>query len=155
MKRPNWFDPAQCLSAARANIGAVPTVRIDCAWRNIGASGSGYEEFRRVAYAPRGGDVEMARHDAERLLAPGSGARERRARVTCEVPVGTLVQRFVRRVYRGMRGRYSVSFGVVVQLPEAPAKGAMIELKHRTLRSRPVYEVTLPTGELCFVRRDV
>jgi len=73
----------------------------------------------------------------------------------CEVPVGTLVQRFSREVFHGQRGRCSVSFALVVQSAADPAKGALIELAHRTLRSRPVYEVALPTGEKCFVaRRD-
>jgi len=48
-----------------------------------------------------------------------------------------------------------VSFAIVVQNSGDPAKGALIEIKHRTLRSRPVYEITLPTGELCYIaRRD-
>lgn len=153
MTTTNWSDPVECLNAARENVDGVPTVRLRSAYRDIGCKGSGPEEFRRVAYAPRAGDVETEWPDAERLPALGIRASERRASVSCDVPVGTLVQRFERDVYRGQRGRCSVSFALVVQAAEAPTKGALVELKHRVLRARPVYEVTLPTGELCFVRR--
>jgi hypothetical protein len=151
----NWSDPIACLEAARENVDGVPTVRIRAAYRDIGCKGSGPEEFRRVAYAPRAGDVATEWPDAERLPAPGDRAGARRASTSCEVPVGTLVQRFCREVFRGQRGRCSVSFAIVVSAPEDTHKGVLVELKHRVLRARPVYEITLPTGELCFVpRRD-
>ncbi len=155
MTNRNWTDPVECLAAARADVDAVPTVRIRSAFRDLGCKGSGPEEFRRVAYAPLAGDVEMQWPDAPRLPSPSPRASDRQALVMCEVPVGTLVQRFSRDVYHGQRGRCSVSFALVVQSARDPAKGALIELAHRTLRARPVYEVALPTGEKCFVaRRD-
>ncbi len=155
MTTTNWTDPIACLTAARENVDAVPTVRIRSAFRDLGCKGSGPEEFRRVAYAPCAGDITTEWPDSDRLPAPSPRGCDRHASVSCSVPVGTLVQRFERDVYHGQRGRCSVSFSLVVQSSGDPAKGKLVELKHRTLRSRPVYEVALPTGELCFIaRRD-
>ena len=155
MTTTNWTDAIECLNAAREDIDGVPTVRIRAAYRDLGCKGSGPEEFRRVAYAPRAGDVATEWPDSERLPAPSPRGSDRHASVTCSVPVGTLVQRFSRDVYHGQRGRCSVSFAIVVQSSKDPAKGALVEIAHRTLRSRPVYEIKLPTGELCFIaRRD-
>lgn len=155
MTNRNWTDAIECLNAARANVDAVPTVRIRAAFRDLSCKGSGPEEFRRMAYAPCAGDVTTEWPDAERLPPPSPRGSDRHASTSCKVPVGTLVQRFSRDVYHGQRGRCSVSFSLVVQSSGDPAKGKLVELKHRTLRSRPVYEVALPTGELCFIaRRD-
>ncbi len=155
MTNRNWTDAIECLNAAREDVDAVPTVRIRAAFRDLNGKGSGPEEFRRVAYAPQAGDVATEWPDAERLPPPSPRGSDRHASTSCEVPAGTLVQRFARDVYHGQRGRCSVSFALVVQSAKDPAKGALIELKHRTLRARPVYEVALPTGELCFIaRRD-
>ena len=153
MTTTNWTDAIECLNAAREDIDGVPTVRIRSAYRDLNSKGSGPEEFRRVAYAPRAGDIETEWPDSDRLPAASTRAGDRCALVRCEVPVGTLVQRFEREVYHGQRGRCAVRFAIVVQNSCDPAKGALIALKHRTLRARPVYEVELPTGELCFVRR--
>jgi hypothetical protein len=149
----NWTDPVVCINAAREDVDSVPTVRIRAAYRDLNSKLTGPEEFRRVAYTPRAGDIETEWPDSDRLPAASTRASDRCALVRCEVPVGTLVQRFHRDVFRGQRGRCSVSFAIVVQAPEASTKGKLIDLAHRTLRSRPVYEITLPTGELCFVRR--
>ena len=155
MTTRNWTDAIECLNAAREDIDGVPTVRIRAAYRDLNSKGSGPEEFRRVAYAPRASDIETEWPDSDRLPAASTRAGDRCALVRCEVPVGTLVQRFRRDVFRGQRGRCSVSFAIVVQNAEDSHRGALIELKHRTLRARPVYEITLPTGELCYIaRRD-
>ena len=155
MTTRNWTDAIECLNAAREDVDSVPVVRIRSAFRDLGCKGSGHEEFRRVAYAPQAGDIATEWPDAPRLPSPSPRASDRQALVMCEVPVGTLVQRFSREVFHGQRGRCSVSFALVVQSAADPAKGALIELAHRTLRSRPVYEVALPTGEKCFIaRRD-
>jgi len=153
MTTRNWTDAIECLNAAREDIDGVPTVRIRAAYRDLNSKLTGPEEFRRVAYAPRAGDIETEWPDSDRLPAASTRAGDRCASVSCSVPVGTLVQRFSRDVFRGQRGRCSVAFALVVQSAKDPARGALIELKHRTLRARPVYEITLPTGELCFVRR--
>ena len=155
MTNRNWTDAIECLNAAREDVDSVPVVRIRAAFRDLNGKGSGPEEFRRVAYAPQAGDVATEWPDAERLPPPSPRGSDRHASTSCKVPVGTLVQRFSREVFHGQRGRCSVSFALVVQSAKDPAKGALIELKHRTLRARPVYEVALPTGELCFIaRRD-
>ena len=153
MTNRNWTDPVECLEAARADVDAVPTVRIRAAFRDIGCKGSGPEEFRRVAYAPQAGDIATEWPDAERLPPPSPRGSDRHASTSCKVPVGTLVQRFSRDVYHGQRGRCSVSFALVVQSAEDSQKGVLVDLTHRTLRGRPVYEIKLPTGELCFDRR--
>jgi len=153
MTNRNWTDAIECLNAAREDIDGVPTVRIRAAYRDLNGKGSGPEEFRRVAYAPRAGDIETEWPDSDRLPAASTRAGDRCALVRCEVPVGTLVQRFSRDVYHGQRGRCSVSFALVVQSAEDSQKGVLVDLTHRTLRGRPVYEIKLPTGELCFVRR--
>jgi len=152
---PDWTDTVACITAARADVDAVPRVEIRSAWRDLSCRGSGPEEFRRVAYAPAGVAATVW-PDADRLPAVGIRASERRVCVSCEVPVGTLVQRFERDVFRGARGKCRVRFAIVVAAEAGVADdgpGRLAPVPHRTLRARPVYEITLPTGELCYVAR--
>lgn len=90
----DYSDPAACITAAREDVDAVPTVTIRSAYRDLSCKMSGTECFRRVAYAPTAGDVETEWPDVERLPGRGIRASERRCTVSCEVPVGTLVQDF-------------------------------------------------------------
>lgn len=89
--------------------------------------------------------------DAPRLAARGIRASERRDSTRCDVPIGTIVQTFERSVYKFSRGRCSVSFALVTL--GAEGKAELIDLPHRTLRARPVYEVTLPDGSKLDVPR--
>lgn len=150
---PDYSDPAACLEAARADVDGVPTVEVRSAYRDLTCSMNGTEVFRRVAYAPAAGDVATEWPDADRLPGRGIRSADRHCSVDCEVPVGTLVQTFSRDVYRGSKGKCSVRFGIVYR--RADGAGRIFRLAHRTLRKRPVYEVTLPTGELAYVARRV
>ena len=127
-------------------------VTIRSAWRDLSCSGSGPEAYRKVRYPGRTTDEWP---DAERLPAKGGyRASERRATVHCEVPPGTLVTTYERSVYRGARGRCSISFAIAYR--NEAGEGKVFQLTHKTLRSRPVYQVQLP-GDLGTVevpRRD-
>lgn len=128
-----------------------PTVSIRAAWRNLSCAGSGPEAYRKVRYP---GSTEDVWPDSDRLPAQGGfRASERRATVHCSVPVGTLVTTYYRDVFRGRRGRCSVEFGIAIALPDGTAK--VVGCPHRTLRSRPVYEVALPDGSKVDVPRRV
>jgi hypothetical protein len=145
------YSPQEAACAALTNPDPDgPQVRIRAAYRDLSCSGSGPECYRRVRYPGRSEDEWP---DCDRLPASGFRASERRASTECLVPVGTLVISFERSVYRGQRGRCSVSFSVVV--PKAPGSslGTLVECEHRTLRSRPVYEITLPNGQKTEVSR--
>lgn len=126
------------------------TVRIRSAWRDLGCSGSGPEAYRRVRY-PGAADAEWP--DAPRLPRCDGRAGTRRAAVHCDVPVGSIVVTYSRDVYKGRRGRCSVEVALVTPPdPEAPGT-ALLTLPHRTLRSRPVYEATLPDGSVVEIAR--
>jgi hypothetical protein len=129
-----------------------PTVRIRAAWRDLSCAGSGPEAYRRVRYP---GATTDEWPDCDRLPAPGIRASERRCTEYCEVPIGTLVTTYERSVYRGRRGRCSISFGVAVPGAPGAGAGALVDCSHRTLRSRPVYEVTLPDGSKVEIARRV
>ncbi|MFA4972166.1 MAG: hypothetical protein WC683_06105, partial [bacterium] len=117
----------------------APPVRIRAAWRDIGCSGSGPEAYRKVIYPGQSAPVWP---DADRLPAQGgSRSAERRCTTYCEVPPGTIVITYSRK-----RGRCSFEAGVVYRSPGDPDVGKVFPCEHRTLRSRPVYEVTLPNG---------
>jgi hypothetical protein len=140
--------PYSAEEAARAALAHPdpdgPTVQIRSAWRDLSCSGSGPEAYRRVRYP---GSTSWEWPDADRLPAKGGcRASERRATAHCDVPVGTIVVTYDRAVYRGQRGRCSMSFGVAVPREPGAATGTLVDCPHRTLRSRPVYEVTLPDG---------
>lgn len=49
-----------------------------------------------------------------------------------------------REVYKGKRGKCSVSYGVLTA--DEAGKARVVPCEHRTLRTRPVHEVTLPNG---------
>jgi hypothetical protein len=141
---PAWSREAAALHAVQHPEPDGPTLRIRAAWRDLSCAQSGPEVYRQVRYP---GQTSWERPDADRLSRQGGvRASERRETKHCEVPVGTLVATYERSVYRGKRGRCSVSFGIVVPAEEGSADAAMVDLSHRTLRSRPVYEVTLPDG---------
>lgn len=123
------------------------------AWRDLGCKGSGPECYRRVAYPAAWENetiVDTQWPDCDRLPERGMRASERRATVHMEIPEGTLVVSFERNVYHGSRGRCSVSFALAVL---EDGKSILFDLKHKTLRSRPYYEVSLPNGRKIFVER--
>lgn len=124
------------------------TVRMRAAWRDLSCKQSGPEVFRRVWYPGKKADEWP---DCDRLPAIGIRAADRRCSERCDVPVGTLVTTFERAVYHGRRGKCSVEFHLV----GADEKGAavMIPCTHRSLRSRPVYEISLPDGTKIEVTR--
>lgn len=122
----------------------VPTIQITAASRDLSCKQSGPETYRRVRYP---GATEWEWPDADRLPRPGIRSSERHAEAQAEVPIGTLVVSYHRDVYRGRRGRCSVIFFLARQADEE-GKGRLLKLPHRTLRARPVYEITLPDGTL-------
>jgi hypothetical protein len=119
-----------------------PNVRIRAAYRDLSCKGSGPECYRRVRYP---GKTSEEWPDCDRLPAAGIRASERRSSVSCDVPVGTIVVNFERQVYKNQRGKCKVTVGIVIAHPDT-GKGHIVWCEHRTLRSRPVYEVTLPNG---------
>jgi hypothetical protein len=139
---------AEALAAWHAgDPDGVPIVRIRAAYRNLSASQSGPECYRRVRY-PGAETDEWP--DAERLPPAGFRAAERRAKAWCDVPIGTIVVDFERAVYKGRRGKCKVTIGLVCKGEDA---GVIEWLDHRTLRARPVYEVTLPDGAKLDIQR--
>jgi hypothetical protein len=125
-------------------------VSIRAAYRDLGCSGSGPECYRRVRYP---GKTSEEWPDCDRLPARGISAAERRCTVYCDVPVGTIVVDFERQVYKGSRGKCKVSIGVAIAHPDT-GKGHIEWYEHRTLRSRPVYEVKLPGRTIEIERRE-
>jgi hypothetical protein len=133
------------------DVDSLPTVRIRAAYRDLSCSGSGPECYRRVRYPHAASGTEWP--DSERLPACDGRAGTRRASVRCEVPIGTIVVDFERQVYKGKRGRCSVTIGIAYA--DADGDGKVHWIQHRTLRSKPVYEVTLPYGlKIEIERRD-
>jgi hypothetical protein len=134
-----------------ADVDSLPTVRIQAAYRDISCSGSGPECYRRVRYPHQESGTEWP--DSDRLPACDGLAGTRRASVSCEVPIGTVVVDYERQVYKGKRGRCSVTIGIAYA--DADGDGKVHWIQHRTLRSKPVYEVTLPYGlKIEIERRD-
>jgi hypothetical protein len=143
-------DPELAAAIAAWHAGdpdSVPVTTIRAAYRDLNCRESGPECYRRVIYPGR---TEPEWPDSDRLTAPGHLAADRRCTVHCEVPVGTLVLDYERQVFRGRRGRCSVTIGLVAA---RDGKGVIHWLKHRTLRKRPVYEVTMPDGSTVDVPR--
>lgn len=139
----------EALAAYHAgNPDAVAQVRIPAAYRNLSCKQSGPECYRRVRYPGAESEVWP---DAERLPARGIRASDRRAMVYCDVPIGTIVVDYERQVYRGSRGKCSVTIGIVCR--ESDGHGKIEWCEHRTLRRRPVYEVRLPDGTMLDVAR--
>jgi len=137
------------LAAMAAYVAGDPDapaeMRIRSAWRDIGCRGSGPEAFRRVRY-PSGVDGdEGVWPDGDRLPALGVRASERHASVSTSVPVGTIVAQFDRTRFQGRGGKCRVTFALVGPADEA-GRTRLFWLEHRTLRSRPVYEIALPDG---------
>lgn len=135
----NLCQIGHAVEAALATDPDGRTLRIRSAYRDLSCKGSGPECFRRVRYPGASSDEWP---DAARLPAPGFRAADRRCSESCDVPIGTLVIEFSRDVYHGKRGRCSVGFFVVAD--RGDGKPILCEVPHRTLRSRPVYEVTIP-----------
>lgn len=142
------------LAAYHAGDPDGPTVRVLAARRDLGCSGSGPEEYRRVRYP---GATSEVWPDGDRLPACNGRAGTRRCSVDAEVPIGSLIVCYTRDVYKGRRGRCSVEIKLVCPPSETEASQrrgyTAIVCPHRTLRSRPVYEVTLPDGSLVEVAR--
>jgi hypothetical protein len=119
------------------------SIRIRAAWRDLSCKQSGTEVFRRVMYPGQSTDQWP---DSARLPALGASASARRCTEFAQVPVGSLVTEFERRIC-------TASFALVGL--NADGKGYMVECEHKVLRSRPVYVVTLPDGTMVEVpRRD-
>jgi hypothetical protein len=117
---------------------------LSCSWRDLSCSGSGPEAYRRVVYPGRA-PSESEWPDGDRLPAQGgTRAAERRATAYAEAPIGTIVITFEREVYQGKRGKCSVSYGVLSA--DETGEAVVVPCDHRTLRTRPVHEVTLPNG---------
>lgn len=136
-----------------------PALRFRSAYRDLSCKMSGPECYRQVVYPTPGGWADGATltpewPDGERLCARGIRAHERRATVYAEAPAGTLVVDFERSVYKGSKGKCQVRFAILTANPET-GKAELVWLDHRTLRSRPVYEITLPDGRKVFVPRRV
>lgn len=127
-----------------------PTVRIRAAFRDLTCKESGPETYRRVRYP---GQASEEWPDSGRLPRCDGRAATRRAVEYAEVPIGTLIVDYSREVYRGRRGRCSVRFGVAVRRSPDSNVGAIVWCEHRTLRSRPVWEVSLPGGSKTDVDR--
>jgi hypothetical protein len=148
---PQGLSPqiAEALAAYHGgNPDTPPSVRIRSAYRNIGCNGSGPEVYRRVRYP---GSTEEVWPDGDRLPRLDGRAGTRRATVYTEVPLGTLVVDYERERYRGAGGKCKVTIGLVYRGENG--KGEIEWLKHRVLRSHPLYEVTLPDGALAQVAR--
>lgn len=109
---------------------------LEVASRDLNCKLNGNEQFRRVIY-PGKSDSEWP--ESERLPAFGIRASERHCAVTADVPIGTIVVDYDRSVYRGKRGQCKVSFGLFT-------RQGLVELKHKTLRSRPAYLVEIDIG---------
>lgn len=139
-----------CVMAALANTDPdAEPVKIKSAYRDLCAKMSGPECYRRVRYPHQTSGTEWP--DSERLPRRGSLAGDRRCSVYCEVPPGTIVVDFERQIYKGQGGKCKVTIGVAYRDPSG--KGKIEWCEHRTLRSRPVYEVTLPDGRKIEVER--
>jgi hypothetical protein len=119
-----------------------PPIRLKAASRDLSCKQSGPEMYRRVRYPKATEDVWP---DCERLPASGIRAIERRCATYCEVPEGTLVTTYTRAVFHGSRGRCSVEFSIAYRDP-TDGTTALWTIEHRTLRSRPVYELTMLDG---------
>jgi hypothetical protein len=117
-------------------------VHLRSAYRDLSCSMSGTECYRRVQYA---GKSCSEWPDGDRLPARGCSAHDRRATCYTDIPEGTLVIDFDRSVYKGSKGKCSVKYGLAGF--DCNGKPSIHWLDHRTLRVRPVHEVTLPDGQ--------
>lgn len=147
-KTDQAIEAKQALEFFRAgDPDEVPQVRVRSAYRDLSCKGSGPECYRKFIYP---GSTEPQWGD-ERLCAAGIRAAERRASVGQEVPVGTLVLDYERQRYKFQKGKCAFVCGIVGRNAEGKAK--IYWLEHRTLRKRPVYEVTLPDGNTIDIER--
>jgi hypothetical protein len=147
-------DPreAAAIAACEQTDPDAPTVKLRAAYRDLNCKGNGDETYRRLRYPGASTEVWP---DAERLPRRGMLAGDRRCCVYCDVPVGTIVVDFERYVSRFQGGKCKVTIGIVIANIDNPSKADIVWCEHRTLRSRPVYQVTLPNGsKIEIARRD-
>lgn len=148
--------PENVLEALRLRQAGDPDCeQVECrtAVRDLSCKGSGQQAYRRFVYPGVGrndaGDALSEWPDGPRLPRLGGGrAAERRASVSAGVPIGSLVVEYTSDVNHYQARRASVRVGLVLRATNNPELAQVRWLNHRTLKSRPALEVTLPDGSL-------
>jgi hypothetical protein len=148
---PCFADLACAIEADLATDPDGETVSIRAAYRDLNGKGNGSQTYRRFRYP---GMTTEVWPDCERLpRLGGNRASDRRCSKRADVPVGTLVVDFESSVNRYHSSRATVHIGIVCRLPDG--KSEIVWLEHRSLKSRPVYEVRTPArGAFNIARRD-
>ena len=124
-----------------------PTVAVRTSYRDLSCSMSGPQVYRQFIWP---GASEPVWPDQRLPAFGGTNASSRRATCTEQIPIGSVVIDYEQQVYKGKKGRAKVTIGV---LCEHAGKGKIVWVDHKTLRSRPVYEVDLLGRKIEIPRR--
>jgi hypothetical protein len=129
-----------------------PGMEVRAAHRDLSCAMSGDEFYRKVIYP--GFNTAVWPDTDERMPPVGPSAHNRRATTYCRIPSGTIVLEWSRTYYKGKRGKSSFRAGVIIPKTADSKEASVLWLEHRTLRSRPVWEVSLPNGKTFDVSRN-